>query len=113
MCCSYCKKSNLKIYNCLFFKKLSFGERAQFIKTSGLCFACLKVGHTSRGCNQRLICKNCNRKHPTVVLHDDRKIREQQTSKLDSASETDKPSSKFTVRSPKLKPARTETGAGG
>ena len=94
----------------------SLDKRAQFIKTSGLCFACLKVGHTSRDCNQRLICKNHNRKHPTV-LHDDesddRKIRDKQASMLDSASENDMPSSKLTVCSTKLKPARTETGADG
>lgn len=32
-----------------------------------MCFGCLKAGHMSKECRSRLICSECNLKHPTIL----------------------------------------------
>lgn len=38
-----------------------------FLKGKGICFGCLKYGHTSKDCRSRLDCEVCQRKHPTAL----------------------------------------------
>lgn len=53
-------------------------DRVKFIQTEKLCFSCLKPGHHSKGCNNRSVCKKCNKRHPTC-LHEERGKEEQKT----------------------------------
>ncbi|XP_028417148.1 uncharacterized protein LOC114543600 [Dendronephthya gigantea] len=54
---------------CEEFRKKTLLERKGFIREKGLCFGCLKQGHISSKCNDKLTCKTCEKKHP-FVLHD-------------------------------------------
>ncbi|KAK0131615.1 hypothetical protein N1851_033674 [Merluccius polli] len=46
-------------------------DKVTLIRQRGVCFGCLCVGHLSRNCDKRLICKVCSQKHPSV-LHRER-----------------------------------------
>ena len=51
------------------FSKKSLSEKRSFIKGKGLCFGCLRHGHTSKDCRIKKTCKLCKKRHPTS-LHD-------------------------------------------
>ena len=63
LCCGHghtldvCKELNAKKHK----------EKIQFLRERGVCFACLCVGHVSRDCKKRLLCKVCKQTHPTVL----------------------------------------------
>lgn len=42
-------------------------EKLVFLKERGLCFACLRKGHMSKDCKNRLSCTTCYGTHPTVL----------------------------------------------
>jgi len=65
--CIYCGKNNHDLSYCFFFKKLNYAHRLEFIENKGLCYGCLRGGHTSRGCTRRQTCDICRRKHPTLL----------------------------------------------
>ena len=64
--CVKCLKSH-HLNDCGDFNRLTLKERQQFVKKSGLCFGCLRVGHLARDCRNRLICKECKKSHPTSL----------------------------------------------
>jgi hypothetical protein len=64
--CVKCLKSH-HLNNCEDFRRLTLKEREQFVKKSGLCFGCLRVGHLARNCRNRLTCKDCKKTHPTSL----------------------------------------------
>ena len=64
------------------FKALSVQDRAQLIKTEGLCFNCLRLGHRSEQCNGST-CKKCKRKHNSL-FH----LEANNNSKTDSTAST-------------------------
>jgi hypothetical protein len=64
--CVKCLKSH-HLNDCEDFRRLTLRERQQFVKKSGLCFGCLRAGHLSRNCRNRLICKDCKKPHPTSL----------------------------------------------
>ena len=43
--------------------------RLALVRSKGLCFGCLKRGHQSKNCRNRLNCEKCGKQHPTP-LHD-------------------------------------------
>ncbi|CAB4017126.1 hypothetical protein AWC38_SpisGene15343 [Paramuricea clavata] len=49
--------------------KKTLPQRKDLIREKGLCFGCLKPGHISSKCNDKLVCKTCEKKHPSA-LHD-------------------------------------------
>ena len=51
------------------FMKRPLDDRKDFVREKGLCFGCLRPGHISSKCYERLTCKRCEKKHPSV-LHD-------------------------------------------
>lgn len=53
--------------NCLFFKRKTPIEKSEFVKKNGLCFGCLRKGHNSKNCQNRLSCPTCGGKHSTVL----------------------------------------------
>ena len=68
--CTFCDKENHLIENCFKFKEKTMEEKKIFIMDNRLCFGCLKSGHISQSCTNRLKCSECNRQHPTP-LHGD------------------------------------------
>ncbi|XP_035986832.1 uncharacterized protein LOC118560169 [Fundulus heteroclitus] len=38
-----------------------------FLKENKMCFGCLCIGHMSKYCRKRLLCRVCNFKHPTLL----------------------------------------------
>ena len=58
--CELCEKVH-RTENCFAFLKLSIPERWQKVKTSGICFVCLKRGHFADKCSGK--CSRCNGRH--------------------------------------------------
>ena len=52
---------------CSKFLKSSVDERSEVIRSKGLCYGCFKSGHVSAGCRNRSICKECGRRHHTLL----------------------------------------------
>ena len=68
---NFCKGEH-KIFVCDKFQELSIAERATVVKTAGLCFNCLRKGHRGSECTLKN-CKKCNKRHHTLLHHDDTK----------------------------------------
>lgn len=70
--CLFCKGEH-NMTHCKKLKKSLHKEKLDFLRSKGLCFGCLKPGHMSKFCEEKLNCEVCSLTHPTV-LH--MKIRE-------------------------------------
>ncbi|XP_035988164.1 uncharacterized protein LOC118560795 [Fundulus heteroclitus] len=64
--CTYCK-GNHALETCQKITKLLHQQKVDFLKKNGFCFACLIKGHLSKSCKNRLICRSCGKKHPTIL----------------------------------------------
>ena len=64
--CVFCKGSHT-LEVCPEFPGIRLPARQNFVRRNGLCFGCLKPGHQSRCCKERLICAVCGRGHPSVL----------------------------------------------
>jgi hypothetical protein len=71
--CSFSNGTH-KLEICKSFLAKSLQEKYNHLKTKGLCFGCLKKGHRTKMCRNKLTCTTCGRRHPTP-LHDESKIR--------------------------------------
>lgn len=69
--CSFCQQDHL-IYRCFVFKKKSVFERRKFVSSKGLCFICLRSGHSASTCTSDHKCKHCEGKHSTL-LHEEKR----------------------------------------
>ena len=65
--CRLYERTGHELIKCFEFKKKSLEERRSIVKAKGLCFGCLKLGQFSADCQERLICKECKRSHPTLL----------------------------------------------
>ena len=70
MMCHFCK-GNHSLASCVPFKQSSLKDRKKFVQSNHLCFACLKVGHSSRVCRYKHTCGKCKGRHPTCLQDDD------------------------------------------
>jgi len=68
--CERCGGSDHVLSECKKLKAESHDNKIEFLKSKGLCFACLKHGCRSRTCRNRLTCAVCQRRHPTVLHRD-------------------------------------------
>lgn len=64
--CLFCKK-NHALNVCNKIKEKPLNERIDFLKSLGLCFSCLTVGHMSKDCNKKSACPDCSFKHPSIL----------------------------------------------
>ena len=64
--CLFCHDSH-HLTDCSDFAKVSNQDRVDFVMKKRLCFACLRAGHQSRGCNKKKPCIHCGRRHATVM----------------------------------------------
>ncbi|XP_063981076.1 uncharacterized protein LOC135164549 [Diachasmimorpha longicaudata] len=63
------RKDSHKVYMCDSLKNLSIKDRFEKVKSSKLCFNCLKVGHSNSDCKWSG-CKKCGKKHNTLLHYD-------------------------------------------
>lgn len=64
--CPLCNSQHALV-KCSKFLKSSVDERSEFIRSKSLCFGCFKSGHVSSGCRNRSTCKECGRRHHTLL----------------------------------------------
>ena len=64
--CPFCRASH-HLSDCTDFAKASNQDRFDFVMKKRLCFACLRAGHQSRGCQKRKPCHHCGGPHSTVI----------------------------------------------
>lgn len=69
--CDICSDQHFN-YQCSALKQLTPSQRAEKIRSNGLCFNCLRKGHQSKHCPSARSCRTCNKKHLTL-LHEDAK----------------------------------------
>ena len=90
---------------CRLLENKTHSEKMSFLKENGVCFGCLCIGHRSKDCRRRLLCKICNLKHPTM-LHIHPKLRETDAKQTKVGPETANADALISVQSSGL------TGAG-
>ena len=83
--CIICKKPH-NLDDCPQFLKKTLDERRSYIKENALCFGCLRFGHLSRFCRNRIVCKECSQGHPSS-LHDETLIKKIADSKATMTEE--------------------------
>ncbi|KAI7802965.1 hypothetical protein IRJ41_000792, partial [Triplophysa rosa] len=64
--CLFCSANHV-LEKCETFGKRSQREKLDFLKGKRVCFSCLNTGHVSKECDKLLVCKVCNRTHPSVL----------------------------------------------
>ena len=64
--CPACDKDH-NLEKCYTFKAKSADYKRDLIVSKGLCFGCLKPGHRSSSCQDRLKCDECGKPHPTSL----------------------------------------------
>ncbi|XP_036340901.1 uncharacterized protein LOC118750283 [Rhagoletis pomonella] len=65
--CVKCNSTDHTITKCPIFASISLENCRNFINGKSLCFNCLKSGHTSYSCSSKFRCKECHRRHHTLV----------------------------------------------
>ena len=65
--CLYCNGEHHTFAVCKGFKKKPHKEKLEYLRSKGLCFACLKHGHMSSSCTEKAQCQECARSHPTLL----------------------------------------------
>ncbi|XP_076661119.1 uncharacterized protein LOC143364992 [Halictus rubicundus] len=69
--CPVCKASHA-IYHCERFKNSNLSQKTKIVQEARLCFNCLVSGHQVRACT-RSHCKQCGRKHHSLLHNPDSK----------------------------------------
>ncbi len=75
--CAMCRSTTHTLDSCFKFNMKELTDGVQFIKEQGRCFGCLRLGHKSFCCRNRLICKVCESRHPTSLHDPNRGIKRQ------------------------------------
>lgn len=69
--CPVCEEKHL-VEKCDAFKRSDVKVRYEKAKVHGLCFACLKKGHRTGDCPEKVKCSKCSKRHH-VLLHPEEK----------------------------------------
>ena len=96
--CSICM-GNHPVAKCIKLSSASLDEKYDIVWSKRLCFRCLKPAHLSRDCQSRSNCRDCNKRHHTLLhgvnltnktgqIHSQDGIREVKTSHPNSAAAT-------------------------
>ena len=65
--CFACNKLKHGTAYCQVFKQKSVPEKRNFVLAQGMCFNCLKGGHTVKQCPSQYSCQRCGKKHHTLL----------------------------------------------
>ncbi|PIK40170.1 hypothetical protein BSL78_22998 [Apostichopus japonicus] len=68
--CDLCQGDHESVV-CEQFQQATLDHRVKWVQKWGLCFGCLKSGHRSKFCKNRLKCTKCQKRHPTELHRDD------------------------------------------
>jgi hypothetical protein len=63
----YCEAKTHALTECKQFVDQPHENKIELLKSCGLCFGCLKVGHQKRFCGAKDTCEICQGRHPTVL----------------------------------------------
>lgn len=64
--CVFCQKNHtLTLFSNI--KELPSKDRISFLKSKGLCFGCLTLGHLSKDCKKKMKCQTCSQSHPDIL----------------------------------------------
>ncbi|XP_075155635.1 uncharacterized protein LOC142228991 [Haematobia irritans] len=65
--CLLCKSPDHSIFTCPTFLQKDINERRHFVKESALCYNCLRQGHAVSNCASKGRCKQCHRRHHSLL----------------------------------------------
>ena len=65
--CSVCGDRSHYVYQCSTFRGLEVDRRSAVARQHKLCYNCLSPGHNRQTCPSKRTCKECNRKHHTLL----------------------------------------------
>ena len=65
-CCNICSNTHAT-EECHQLLSLPVDDRVQKLASHRLCFHCLSVGHSAKGCANRPICQICKKQHATIL----------------------------------------------
>ena len=83
--CLYCNRSGHMLESCNLLERRAHSEKMDFLKRHGICFGCLCTGHISKECRNRLSCKICGSRHPSMLhIHQKEKGAEADKGRMDS-----------------------------
>ncbi|KAL7852267.1 hypothetical protein SRHO_G00180520 [Serrasalmus rhombeus] len=85
--CIFCQGEHT-LEQCKRLQKSLHREKLDFLRSKGLCFSCLKPGHMSKACGEKLRCQLCSMIHPTL-LH--MNIKEKVEPRSEQAKDTESP----------------------
>ena len=75
---------------CYKLAKLDEQKQREFIRSSQLCYGCLKPGHIAKQCRNRASCTKCSKRHPTVLPRADFKPKPESSDGAQTAKPTEK-----------------------
>lgn len=78
--CDFCGGDHIN-FSCPEFRKLNTSQRTEKVKTSRLCFNCLRKGHSARECGSDKSCAQCRKRHNTL-LHFENSLSSNSSSQL-------------------------------
>lgn len=68
--CPVCKAAH-ELWKCECFKNKSVSEKYDVLKRCGACFNCLTRGHQTNACSSTRSCRECSKKHHTLLHTED------------------------------------------
>ncbi|XP_055586460.1 uncharacterized protein LOC129739089 [Uranotaenia lowii] len=71
-CCEFCQGPHMN-FQCNILSSLDFEKRMEKVKASGVCFNCLRKGHSSRDCQSKKTCRKCGKRHHTQLHNESTK----------------------------------------
>ena len=63
----FCCGENHKIQACQTFNDLIIEDKLKMVQSKGLCYNCLRKGHTASECSSQYKCRTCGSKHHTLI----------------------------------------------
>ena len=64
--CQVCRKSH-HLGRCDEFKRMTIAQRRTLANRSKLCYNCLRSGHNAQNCDSSYRCRECNRRHHSML----------------------------------------------
>ena len=84
--CFLCKNNSHSLEKCSKFIKKNMDERRDFVRVNHLCFGCFSNdGHISKNCQNRLLCEECGKRHPTPLHYSSAPVKSEDSSKTKEA----------------------------
>ena len=106
-CCA-CSGTHF-LHQCRSFQRMNVSDREALLRSNSLCRNCLKSGHLAKDCSSRFSCRNCNKRHHTLLCFKSTKDKSSIPYKRDNSKKTDEPQASATSSSSTSSQTATET----